>query len=101
MDGEHKGEDPKIRLEQIEHSMVNLTSMVSQQLPTQYGQIPSTMGGHEHPNNEKRKPETKIPKNGHEKGECNYRKTSIPFCVESKVDIKPYVEEVDTIKLNQ
>jgi hypothetical protein len=34
-------------------------------------------------------------------GECNYRKMSMPFHVEAKVDIKPYAREVDAIKLNQ
>jgi len=33
-------------------------------------------------------------------GECIYKKTQVPFCVEAKVDIKPYVREVDSIKLN-
>jgi hypothetical protein len=34
-------------------------------------------------------------------GECNYYKKRVPFYVEAKVDIKPYIKEVDVIRLNQ
>jgi hypothetical protein len=74
--------------------------MVSQLLVTKCKETPSTKTCHEGPKKEENKPEIEC-KTEPEMGECSYNKTHVPFHVEAKVDIKPYVREVDAIKLNQ
>jgi len=102
---EDKEEDPKVRMDQLEHSIATLTTMVTQVLVAKGMEAPSTDIEHgEHKANLKdtkknEKPKSEL-KTNTKKGECSYRKMSMPFCVEAKVDIKPYVGGVDANKLN-
>jgi hypothetical protein len=109
MSGEHyegeEEEDPRVRLDRFEQSLATLTLMVSQLLAAKSKEIPSTKTCHEGPKKEENKPETEC-KTEPKMGECSYNKTQVyfrkvPFRVEAKVDIKPYVEEVDAIRMNQ
>jgi hypothetical protein len=94
MSGEHyegeEEEDPRVRLDRFEQSLATLTSMVSQLLAVKRKETPSTEACHEGPKKEENKPETEH-KTEPEMGECSYNKTHVPFHVEAKVDIKPYV----------
>jgi hypothetical protein len=65
-----------------------------------FKETPSTYACHKGANKEENKPETE--RNiVLEMGECSYSKTQVPFCVEDKVEIKPYDGEVDAIKMKQ
>jgi hypothetical protein len=68
-------------------------------LATTRKETPSTKACHESPRKEENKPETECEIEP-EMGECNYNKTRVPFREEAKVDIKPYTDEVDAIRIN-
>jgi len=108
--GVHLGEDqeeyPRVSLDRLEKIISTLTMMVTQ-LPIVKGmETPSTKTEHQEQKasleefKRKEKHESKI-RTKTKVGEYNYNKMSVPFHVDPKVEIKPYVGEIDSIKLNQ